>query len=122
MSRGRAITTGRVFASVMGYPSAINPPPALEHPSITGLEVLLLYIGENGPRISDTGRIVRRLRDHRSDKTYVSEKDEGDDDVDNEEAYAAKNIGQRCPPRFFITGSTIKDILWRAQMTCNTSA
>lgn len=26
-----------------------------------------------------------------------------DDDVDKEEAYAAKNIGQRRPPRFFVT-------------------
>lgn len=82
-----------------GIPGAINSPPALEHPPRTGLEILLLYVGENGPRISDTGRIVRRLGDHRSDKAYASEKDEGDD-VDNEEAYAAKNIGQRRPPRF----------------------
>jgi len=44
---------------------------------------------------------VRRLGDHRSDKAYASEKNEGDD-VDNEEAYAAKNIGQRHPPRLFM--------------------
>lgn len=102
MSRDRAITTGRVFASVMGYPGAINPPPALEHPPRTGLEILLLYVGENGPRISDTGRIVRRSGDQRSNKAYASEKDEGDD-ADNEEAYAAKNIGQRYSPRFLMT-------------------
>lgn len=74
MSRGRAITTGRVFASVMGYPGAINPPPALEHPPRTGPEILFLYVGENGLRISDTGRIVRRLEDHRPNEAYASEK------------------------------------------------
>lgn len=63
MSRGRAISTGRVFASVMGYPGAINPPPlrssvripAFERSPGTSLEPLRLYVGENGPRISDTG-------------------------------------------------------------------
>ena len=42
---------------------------------------------------------TRRLGDHWSNKAYMSEKNEGDN-VDNEEAYVAKNIGQ---PRLFMT-------------------
>lgn len=80
----------------------------------------LLYAGENSPRISDTGRIVRRLENHRSDKACASE-ESGDDDVDKE-GNAAKNIGQRRPPLHDVTGSTIKVTLRCTRMTCSTSA
>lgn len=65
MGRDRAITTERVFASVMGC-SALSSPlrvpsriPALEQQHGTSLELVRLYVGENGPRISDTGLLCR---------------------------------------------------------------
>lgn len=94
MSRGRAITTRKVFASVMEYPGAINPPSV----PATRLELMRLYVGENRPRISDTGLLCDDLQELLClDK--VREDDEGGN-VDNEKAHAAQNIGQRSPAGF----------------------
>jgi len=41
---------------------------ALERPVGTGLETARLYVGENGPRISDTGSLCRARGNRQADK------------------------------------------------------
>lgn len=101
-------------------PSILPRIPALEHPPRISLKILLLYVGENGPRISDTGRIVRRLGDHRSDKACGERGGRGwrcwqGGSLRCEKYRPASSAALLRD----VTGSTIKVTLRCTRMTCN---
>lgn len=108
MSRGRAITGEAsvcVHDGTHQSPSLPSVPsarfPALEHPPGTSLELVRLYVGENGPRISDTGLLCDARADHRSDKVCTSEDDDARvTTLTTKKAHTARNIGQHRPAGF----------------------